>query len=306
MCLGTRSWCLVRFCGSLGQPPDHSSWVAECPSGQGPVAALYSSERLPDRLSFRQQHSDLHLPLASNKHDVATAQNRQQSKYELVPNAHASRQSSFNSNAQRAMLKRSPISRHLDLISIVALAQSPRGNSGSGKRQHSAYAPDQFFRRTDHDPPSALHKKAFPLPLAQQPADRKYRDVRLVSQFLITDIDYGPLKTFLPHSFGQLVQHMRNPLTGAVITRCNVEIAVSGQIVRRNQQRIFKQSWIFLREGQDCTTVPDQSKAIRHGLCAQQIIHRFGQQCPSTRDLSRWNPEKYDLFSFTSRRKRTR
>src|ERR1700761_1693289 len=99
--------------------------------------------------------------------------------------------------------------------------------------RRSGFARHQGLRRTEHDLSTSFCQNALALPFTHQAVCCKYRDVRLVGQLFIPDIELNSFCTSLAHAVGKVPQHLREPLAGILTTRRDMDGPIRCEIVIR-------------------------------------------------------------------------
>ena len=71
---------------------------------------------------------------------------------------------------------------------------------------------EQPFRRSEQNLATTLYQSSLTLPLAHQAACSEWRDVRRVSQLLVCDREFNPIRRFLADSAGKGHEYLSKSL----------------------------------------------------------------------------------------------
>ena len=162
--------------------------------------------------------------------------------------------------------------------------------------RESGFAQHQGFGRMEHDLTAAFCEDALTLPLTQEAARGKYRDIGLMGQLLISDIELDSFPTPVTHTLGEVAQRLRHPLAGSVIGRGDVKSTIRYEIVVCDRQSVLSQFWILSTKRSDRAAVPRQGGAVVHSFCAHKISQETLATGPSHRILRLAETRKSGFF----------
>jgi hypothetical protein len=92
--------------------------------------------------------------------------------------------------------------------------------------------PQQPAGGTKEDFAAALNENALALPCVQQAARGERRDVGLVGQFLIPDVEFDASWDFLTDPFCKVSEYLSEPLRGGVADQRGVYPPISCQVIK--------------------------------------------------------------------------
>src|SRR5579862_1887533 len=131
--------------------------------------------------------------------------------------------------------------------------------------------PEKPLRSMQHNTAATLAYCAAVPPLAQETTCGERGDVGCVCQLLILDIDLNAAGDLMANALRQTRQHPRKSLSSVIADQSHVRGVKPYQIVRRNRQCVFLQSWIASHQVPNRLATPSDQAAVLHNLRAKEI-----------------------------------